>query len=252
MKGFNVLIPARHGLMLCNRHDQYVGRSIIEYGEFSELETELFRQICGLGDFVVEVGANIGAHTLSLAQIVGPAGVVHAIEAQAIVHQTLCANMALNSVTNVRCHWVAAGERSGTVRIPAINYAQSGNFGGVEIDKFESGEPVALVRLDDLLDLARCRLLKLDVEGMEAAVLRGATGLIAAHRPILYVENDRLEKSQELIELIRGFGYRLWWHMPPLFNPNNHFGNRNNVFGRVVSVNMLCVHESWDTNFSGL
>ena len=59
---FNVLKTCRHGLMVYNRNDAYIGRSLDLYGEFSQGETELFQQVVGIGDVVIEVGANIGTH----------------------------------------------------------------------------------------------------------------------------------------------------------------------------------------------
>ena len=75
--GFNALVRAKHGLMLFNKNDAYIGRSIGKYGEFSEGEIAIFDQLCRPGDIVVEVGANIGTHTLPIAKMVGGAGRVH-------------------------------------------------------------------------------------------------------------------------------------------------------------------------------
>ena len=52
----------------------------------------------------------------------------------------------------------------------------------------------------------RLDLIKIDVEGMEADVLRGAGGLIRRHKPVIYAENDKPEKSPELVRLIRSHG----------------------------------------------
>jgi hypothetical protein len=45
-----------------------------------------------------------------------------------------------------------------------------------------------------------------------------------------------------LNHLIASFDYRMYWHLPPLFNPNNFFANPENSYPDVVSANMLCVH----------
>src|SRR5262249_4245673 len=116
--GFNRLTRTRQGLMLYNRNDQYIGRSIDMYGEFSAGEADLLKQAIKPGWTVVEAGANIGAHTLAMAKQAGTRGVVHAIEPQRIVFQTLCANLALNSVANVYCHHAAVGETAGTIMVP--------------------------------------------------------------------------------------------------------------------------------------
>ena len=104
----------------------------------------------------------------------------------------------------------------------------------------------------DGLQLPRCDLLKVDVEGMELPVLRGAADTIRKFHPILYVENDRLESSPALIEYLLALDYQLYWHLPPLFHPANFFENPVNVFGNVVSSNMLCIHSSVKSSISGL
>ncbi|HTP96296.1 MAG TPA: FkbM family methyltransferase, partial [Burkholderiales bacterium] len=242
---FNELRRCRHGLMLFNVNDQYVGRSLLEYGEFSEYETELFRQLLRPGDCVVEAGANIGAHTLFLAQAVGRAGTVHAFEPQRIVFQTLCANLALNELTNVRAYHAALGEARGTIAVPEPDPRRNTNFGGLSLGRTGNAGQCAMQTIDELR-LTGCRLIKADVEGMEAEVLSGARATVEALRPILYVENDRRDRSARLIGLIRGFGYRMWWHLPPLYHPANFAANSVNVFGNIVSINLLCLPREMD------
>jgi hypothetical protein len=58
---------------------------------------------------------------------------------------------------------------------------------------------------------------------------------------VIYVENDRAAQQGELISLVAGMGYRLYWHTPGLFNVENFNGVRENVFGSVGSINMLCL-----------
>ena len=76
---FNRLKVCRYGQMLFNVNDRYIGRSLDLYGEYSEGEVALFRQIVWPGDVVVDVGAHVGAHTLFFARQVGPAGRVLAV-----------------------------------------------------------------------------------------------------------------------------------------------------------------------------
>jgi hypothetical protein len=115
------------------------------------------------------------------------------------------------------------------------------NFGGLELTDPSAprGQQVPLVRLDDLR-LMRCNFLKVDVEGMELSVLQGGADMIRRLRPVIYVENDRPHLSGPLVKFIDSLGYDAYWHRPKLFNPNNFFGNRENVFGNIASINMLC------------
>ncbi|MBU6497403.1 MAG: FkbM family methyltransferase [Rhodospirillales bacterium] len=249
--GFNRLALCRHGPMLFNRHDQYVGASLATYGEFSPGEMVLFAKLVGAGAHVVEVGANSGAHPVGLAQLVGPSGRVHAFEPQRIVFQTLCANLALNSCTNVLARHEAAGAEAGEILVPALAPDRTNNFGGLSLRGATSGERVTLRRLDDLA-LPACHLLKIDAEGMEVEVLRGAAASVAAHSPFLYVENDRTERAAELVALLLGWNYQLYWHTPPLFEPENFAGEAANIFGVTASLNLLCVAAERNITVQGL
>jgi FkbM family methyltransferase len=229
----------RHGLMAYNANDTFVGRSIDCYGEYSRDETLLFAQLVTAGSLVVDVGANIGAHTLFLAQAVGPRGAVVAIEPQRAVHQLLCANLALNEINNVRVIHAAAGRSRGRAFVPVSDYAKSGNFGGVELND-ANGEPVDVVSIDSL-GLPGCQFMKIDVEGHEHLVIAGAAQTIARFKPVLYVENDRRQQSPDLIRQIRDLDYVPYWHLPPLFSPDNFYGNPTNVFSGTVSIDMMCL-----------
>lgn len=249
---YNRLKPCRHGTLLYNIHDMYIGKSLDAYGEFSEGENDLFRQIVTPGKVVVEVGANVGAHTVFLAQATGPTGVVFAFEPQRIVFQTLCANLALNSISNVHAIHAAVGQYPGEIIVPLLDYRRVQNFGGLALGDYKEGERVQVMTIDGL-NLSRCDLIKIDVEGMEQVVLAGAAKTIARCKPVLYVENDRKEKSVALIRAIDALDYNMYWHTPPMFNPANFAGNQENVFGRpIISINMLCVPRAWEQNVTGL
>lgn len=248
----NVTKPCRHGLMAYNPKDAYVGRSLDLYGEFSDGEVHLFAQLLKPGDVAVEVGANIGALTVPLAKLVGPTGRVFAFEPQRVVFQTLCANLALNSLTNVIARNEAVGAAAGTLPVPMLDYSHAANYGGLPLGP-DAGwgekenvptEPVAVVTLDSV-QLIRCTLLKIDVEGMEADVLAGAKETIARCRPVLYVENDRVEKAEQLVARLKELGYQLYWHTPPLFLPDNFAKNGENVFGSILSFNVFGVPAEW-------
>ena len=104
----------------------------------------------------------------------------------------------------------------------------------------------------DSLSLATCRLIKADVEGMELPVLQGAAQTLRRCRPVLYLENDRAEGSRALIEHVQSLGYRLFWHLPTMFSSDNYYRNPHNVFGSVVSINMLCLLPEHEFTAAGL
>ena len=228
--------------MIFNRHDRYIGRSLELYGEFSEHEVELFGAFLQPGALVVEARANVGAHPVALSGLVGRTGAVIAFEPQRLVFHLLCANLALNSIVNVFAYQKAVGSAAGTVFVPQMDPASEANFGGLSLGACETGEPVPVTWLDGMR-FPRLDLLKADVEGMEEQVLAGAAGTIAQHRPVLYVEDDREEKSESLRARMRCLGYRIYDHTPPLFNADNFARNPQDVFRGIVSANLLGVPE---------
>jgi FkbM family methyltransferase len=239
----NCVVRGRHGWFLANGYDRYLGRALIRYGECCEIEHRFLAALLGQGDIVIEVGANIGVHTIGLAKAVGQGGQVIAIEPQPPIFQVLCANLALNGIANTTPLAFGCGAHTDSMIAPIIEYGTPTlhNSGSVSLIDSGSGVAVPVVPLDELAkELPGLRLLKIDVEGMERQVLQGANELITRHRPLLYVENDRIEKSRALIEWIVAQGYRLWWHIPLLYNPENFFGVHENDYGNVASFNMFC------------
>jgi FkbM family methyltransferase len=236
---FNRVVKSRHGTLMFNRFDKYVGGSLAAYGEFSEGEAVMFAQLVGPGHVVVEAGANIGAHTIHLAKLVGDQGAIFAFEPQRAVFQTLCANLALNQLVNVVARQQGVGKHAGEMVMPNADPRIENNFGGMSLMQNGAGEKTNIVTIDSL-NLARCNLIKADVEGMEEEVITGAINTIAKFRPLLYLENDRAEKSASLLRMLQSLKYRMWWHITPLFNPDNFARNTENIFPGVVSINILC------------
>lgn len=232
-----------YGLMTIHRGDTAIGRSIAAYGEWSPGEARIFRDLVRLGDVVVEAGSNIGAHTLPLSLIVGKSGRVHAFEAQPAIFRLLCANLALNSRLNVDARNEALGEEAGAARVPVIDYAESQNFGALQLEGADTTHETIPVRMTtiDSLNLDRCKLIKADVEGMELQVLMGAEKTIGRLSPFIYVENDREENSEPLIRKLLAWNYRVFRHHPPLFESANAYRNSENVFEGIFSKNLLGV-----------
>src|SRR6185295_17083394 len=133
LPGTNKLVRGRHGLFIANPNDLYIGRSLIHYGEFSELEWRLLGRLCAPGDIVAEIGANIGAHTVALARTVGVHGEVLAVEPQPEIYRTLCANAMLNGLANVTALACGCGERTETLRIPDYDHGYAANFGSISL-----------------------------------------------------------------------------------------------------------------------
>jgi FkbM family methyltransferase len=239
-QGFNRLRICRSGPLLYNANDVYVGRSLQAYGEYNQIKLDLLLNLVGPGDVVVDVGAHVGAHTVALAQAVGKTGAVISVEPQRLLFQTMCGNAALNGLENVFALHAAVGEKLDQIIVPTLNFEVENNYGAVELGMYTEGEAVPLLPIDNL-PLRNCRLIAIDVEGMELDVLRGGAKMIQKYRPMLYVANYRKEKSAALIGHLMGLGYRLYWSIVPLYNPQNFYGNATNIFDNTVTVGMIGV-----------
>jgi len=241
--GYNRVKQTRHGFVIYNSSDEYVGRSFDTYGECIEQEVQYVLSLVGPDAVVMDVGANYGALTLPLARKVRH---VYAFEPQREAFCALAGTLALNGLSNVTCENVALGSQAGFVRVPPLDLHATNNIGGVSMDteRMGPGYDVRAEQLDDYVArnrINRLDLIKIDVEGMEEQVLRGGVTTLRRLRPVLYVEADRPDKTPLLKAFILSLGYSLEPHEPPLFNPRNFFGNPDNVWERnIVSVNIVC------------
>ena len=161
------------------------------FGCYEKHFAELFSYLVTPGDRCVDVGANVGVHTVRLARLVGPEGEVIAIEPDPDVVQRTSRNIALNGVANVRVISAAASERAGETRLfrPSpwdTNRARASLLHHPYLTGITTTVPV--VTVDDVCAGQPVSLIKIDVEGHEAAVVRGAAGTIAQYAPSVVFE----------------------------------------------------------------
>ncbi|MEM7465996.1 MAG: FkbM family methyltransferase [Pseudomonadota bacterium] len=244
-------VTARHGRISFLAQDKYIGNSLDKYGEYSEAEVTLFREIVSSGHTVVEAGANIGAHTIALGQLVGPTGKVFAFEPQPIIFDLLQSNIIANDLQQVGAVQQGIADAHSTLRVPLLDISIPNNFGGVSLTDDSHTETVTVTTID-ALSLSACDFIKADVEGMETQVLKGAIETIKKFNPLLYLENDRAENARELVGLVKQLGYQVFEHKPLLYQSSNFYGNPNNVFGNIGSLNILCVPSGRRINTKGL
>lgn len=238
----NKLTDTIYGKMLYNEYDTCIGKSLELYGEWAQEEIEFLKPYIPRGGVCIDVGANIGTHTLAFANAVGPEGTVASFEPERINFQLLCANIALNQCLNIWTFPFAVGETSKTVRFPHLNYNQSINFGMVTEIK-EGGYFVKAYPLDHL-ELPCIDLIKIDVEGQEPEVILGAKEIIRQYQPFIYAEFHPKDQSQDLVKLIQNLDYDVYVHKAAAFRHNNFKMYTTDVFGGYVESNIFCVPKS--------
>jgi FkbM family methyltransferase len=248
VNGYISIKQCRHGLFMYNLNDLFVGRAMDIYGEWCEAELTCLGQVLKSGDVVIDVGANIGTHTVFFSKKVTPGGMVYAFEPQQVTFEFLCANLALNGLLNVLPVQAGAGDIPGEVIVPVLDPTVAQNFGNLNIEGHSTGNLVKIQPLDSL-ELKRCNLIKIDAEGMELKVLCGAEKTIRNCRPFLFVEDNG---SPELISLLFDLGYKCWWHIFNYYNPKNYFNNVENDWAHLApAVNVICAPKEIDLNVSG-
>jgi FkbM family methyltransferase len=181
---------------------------------FSDISvSSIFMDFLQPGMHVLDCGAHIGEYTVLFAQLVGPAGSVHAFEPDPRVFSLLEGNVERNRLGNVSLHTLAVCDRQGVER-----FAFGADPTMSSLVRFSEGQdldevPTRTTTLDhyvEELGLTALHAIKMDIEGAEAAALAGAGQLLADLRPgLVFVECDRHDNTPLVERLLRGHGYRV-------------------------------------------
>ena len=169
-------------------------RKLFFFGRAEAEVTRIMRRLLSVGGTFVDVGANVGYHTLTAAKIVGSSGAVLAVEPNPSVRSRLEHNVSINGFNgNVTLLPCAVGECSGEL----ILYPAKSNISGIT-SRFcysellnPEGIQVEMKTLDELVDssgLTKVDLIKIDIEGGELSALEGATRVIDRFAPDFIAE----------------------------------------------------------------
>jgi FkbM family methyltransferase len=172
---------------------------------FAEHELRLIRGRYDLeGATIIDVGANIGNHTVFFSAVCRAAE-VHSFEPNPRAFRILERNVAINRLQGVQLHRAGLSDRPYAM---SIAFEDSGNLGGTQFREGGKDErKVEAVPLDSL-QIGNATFLKIDVEGMSSAVLEGAKETIALGRPVIEIELWPEERSRG-DQLLRRLGYRV-------------------------------------------
>jgi FkbM family methyltransferase len=163
-------------------------------GHFEEHVAHAMRTEVRSGDVVYDVGANAGWHTLRLARLVGPKGVVHSFEPTPHDQALLALNLAVNRISTVVIEPLALSDVEGTVPFATFTSPGVNRIAGTDLPADALVIDVEATTLDRFVfDRGHDppTFIKIDVEGGELSVLRGAARLLAEHRPVVVAEVRR-------------------------------------------------------------
>jgi FkbM family methyltransferase len=209
----NVITNSHYGPIIVNINDSVIGNAVIKNGYWAKDDINLITNIikklksssqsCKLT--VYDVGANIGTHTIALAKEFKDDVTIRAFEAQRQVFYMLCGSVSINNLKNVYCHNNAVSDlHNSTINIGLLDYDSYNNFGALEIEEpvhsdqqnvvKNDAEIIATLALDGFNE--RVDFIKIDVEGMEHKVLRGARKTIEASRPVCFIEIHKTDQHE--------------------------------------------------------
>jgi FkbM family methyltransferase len=179
------------GLKMYVDTSEYIEWQVYFFGAYEPVLSQILASSVQAGSTAVDVGANVGVLTLRLASKVG-AGKVLAVEPNPVAYDRLLKNVDLNKLENVVAKRIALAESDGSATLHiGTGPLRNATASLVSLRGLDGSSTVEVTTLDRLLeesDLPPVSVIKIDVEGMEPAVLRGATGVLQRDHPDLMFE----------------------------------------------------------------
>lgn len=225
------------------KNDDIIGSCLKHYGEYSEKEIQLLLRMVNENSVVYDIGANIGTFTVALANKVKK---VYAFEPQPKNFELLKKNT--EHLNNVVLFRNAVGSERKKVFISDFDENKRKNYGESRIRE-DAGIPTNMVLLDDLNfyvkddelhQIEPPSLIKVDVEGYEYEVFRGAFEKLIAGKPHLFFENS--ERIDKIVSLLETIGYPLYWCPMHNYRPNNFKGEKEDKTGNTGSINIISAY----------
>lgn len=190
-----------------------------EQGDWFEDEIKFVRLLLKPGQKAIDIGANYGLFTLSMAKVVGPLGNVWAFEPASSTAAFLADSLAINGFSQVTLDQRALSEKAGTAQLNLNDNSELNELirGGAAAG---TSETVSLISLDDAMTQygwSDITFVKIDAEGEEAAIIRGGSNFFQTLSPLIQYE-VRAGNAVH-IELVRAFedvGYASYRLVPGL------------------------------------
>jgi len=198
----NIICSTLYGFdILVDPNDNGLEKSIYYFGEYEAGTVSVFRKILHKGDTFLDVGANIGFLSLVAARIVGKSGLICAVEPHPFTYKILEKNICLNDFKNIFSMNIALGKEISEEKIYNRMNISRGSASLIRPTNVseELGLSVRVTTIDTLIEEGKIqlpKLIKIDVEGFELEVLKGAKILLnSSHAPALCVEFSNLHPT---------------------------------------------------------
>jgi FkbM family methyltransferase len=199
-----IVTDSKVGRMAVYKNDSVVSPSILLFGEYCDAEVQVMAKYLTPESIYLDIGTNIGYHALAINQLVGCP--VLAFEP----HPNHFSVAAYNCKDKpIKIYNTALGSKNGTMIISNFDENILGNYGEVGVNN--EGIEVQVIKLDNLEDLAEVTLMKIDVEGAELDVLKGAAKTIKNQRPVIFYEAIDSEIWNKCYKWLDAKDYNQYW-----------------------------------------
>ena len=180
--------------------DNLLGQFARMTGTYDQNEKMFLEGLVSEGQTIVEIGTNFGPYSVYMAKKVGSLGLMYCFEPLRLQYQLLTANIAINGLSNVITENFGVGDwPRREINADAPNFRSADNYGAASLVDMDRKtwvlsdslrENVTIIPLDSYSFNGKIDLIKIDAEGMEHEIVRGASNLIRMHSPIVYAENS--------------------------------------------------------------
>lgn len=205
--------------------NESIGKSILNTGFHDLTVTESIVRLLEKGEIAVDAGANFGYFTLLMSRVIGSQGRVYAFEPHPGIYRRLQDNINRNLVSNVHAHEVGLSSKisDGYLIIPE-SFDNNEGIASVSFDEKGSRTKIKLSILDTVLSTVQetIGLVKIDVEGHELDLLKGASALLKEKKIRDIVYEDHHNQPSEVADYLQSFGYTLFRVEKRLFGPKLH------------------------------
>lgn len=230
-------VETRTGPFLIYTNDFIVSYSIAIYGEYSQAEIEVMSRFLDKDSTYLDIGTNIGYHLLSIQDKTNCAAIGFE------PHPTHFAMAAYNCRERpIKLFQAAVGDgKSPTLKLTDFDVTVDGNYGETAIEN--SGELTVPIITIDELNLDNCTLMKIDTEGQELAVIKGAENTINKFRPVIFYEALKDGDYTKVYKYLKKKGYEQYWVCvrvhPFLHKPFRE--PEDNPFGETGITNIIAI-----------
>lgn len=200
---------------LLNPNDKYISETLLD-GFIWEPHIKI--ALCLLsnkGDTVVDIGANIGIHTMFLSRLVGDKGTVYSFEPVPLLFTQLSCHCLVNKCFNVKLHQCGISDKNGDMFISSTteeDMKTKVNWGNTKLNNDNTGTKIKIKTLDSYN--INPTLIKIDVECMELFVLKGMKETLLRCKPFVVVEIEESNLSSVMKYLKEEYDlynvYNIW------------------------------------------